>query len=153
MKRLSIVALIFIIIDQIVKIIISNTMKEHQSIVIIKNFFNITYTQNDGAAWSIMSGNRIILILISVFVLGLVYFLFIKDKKITKTESVIYGLLIGGIVGNLIDRIISGKVIDYLDFNILGYNYPIFNIADICIVVSIIILIILTLKGEKHANK
>ena len=153
MKRLFIVSLITIILDQIVKLLISSNMVVNQSINVINNFFSITFAKNIGAAWSILSGSRILLILISIFVLCMIYFVFIKNNKLKKIEEIIYGLLIGGIIGNLIDRIIYGYVIDYLDFNILGYNYPIFNIADICIVISIISLIIKNSKGEKHDNK
>lgn len=65
--------------------------------------------------------------------------------------QIIYGILLGGIIGNLIDRIIYGYVIDYLNFNIFGYNFPVFNFADICIVISIFIIIIEILKGDKNA--
>ena len=63
-----------------------------------------------------------------------------------------YSMLIGGILGNLIDRIIRGYVIDYLDFNIIGYNFPIFNLADIAIVISAFLLIINMSRGDKNAK-
>ena len=62
-------------------------------------------------------------------------------------------MLIGGILGNLFDRIIYGYVIDYLDFYILGYNYPVFNIADMCIVISVFLIIIDTIRGGFNENK
>lgn len=153
MKKLISVSLIALLLDQIVKTILNLTMEVGKSIRIIPNFFNITLAHNYGAAWSILGGARIVLILIALLVLISIYFFFIKDKELTNIDKVTYGLLIGGIIGNLLDRIIYGYVIDYLDFNILGYDYPIFNIADICIVVSVFILIITTIKGEKHDNK
>ena len=58
--------------------------------------------------------------------------------------------MLGGITGNLIDRVVHGQVIDYLDFNILGYDFPVFNLADIAIVVSMILIIILVIKGDKN---
>lgn len=147
------ISIIAVILDQIVKLFISKKMLVGESITIINNFFNITYAKNIGAAWSILGGARLLLILISIFCLIFIYLFLIKNKKLKKLEKISYGLLIGGILGNLIDRIIYGYVIDYLDFNIFGYNYPIFNIADICIVISIIILLIITIKGDKNDNK
>ena len=119
-----------------------------ETIVIIKNFFNITYVLNDGAAWSILSGYTFLLILVAFVALGVIYFFFIKKKNLSKLETITYSFLIGGIIGNLIDRIIYGKVIDYFDFNIFGYDFPVFNIADICICLSVFVLIIDVVKGE-----
>lgn len=83
-----------------------------------------------------------------------IYLYFIKDKKLKKIEVITYSILIGGIIGNLIDRIVYGYVIDYLSFNIFGYHFPVFNLADICIVVSVFLMIMIEIKGseEKHEN-
>ena len=75
----------------------------------------------------------------------MVYYFLLKNKKFDWFNIIFYSLLIGGILGNLFDRIIYGYVIDYLDFYIFGYNFPIFNVADICIVISVIMIIIDTL--------
>lgn len=147
-KKLTIYSIILIVIDQVIKIVVNSNLKLYESITIIKNFFNITYVQNKGAAWSILSGNRFLLIGIAIIVLFLIFMFFIKDKKLSKLEIIFYCLLIGGIVGNFIDRAIYGYVVDYLDFNIFGYNFPIFNFADICIVVSVILILIKSIKEE-----
>lgn len=152
MKNILKISFIVILIDQIVKIIVEANMTFSTSINVIKNFFRITYLKNTGAAWSILSGNRIFLILITFISLFLFFKYFIKDKEITKFESINYGILIGGIFGNLIDRIRLGYVIDYFDFNFGSYNYPVFNIADICIVASIILLVINSFKEVKHED-
>ena len=65
---------------------------------------------------------------------------------------IIYGILYGGILGNLVDRINHGVVIDYLDFKIFNYDFPIFNLADICIVLAMIFVIVSALRGDKDAN-
>ena len=148
-KMLSIIGISFIL-DQIIKIIVINSMNLYQSINVIRNFFNITYVRNNGAAWSILSGNRLLLILISVAALILIYFAFINSKKLNKLENISYGLLIGGTLGNLCDRIFYGYVIDYLDFNLFGYNFPVFNFADTCIVIGIILICISLIGGEMH---
>lgn len=147
-KRLTIYSIILIVIDQVIKLVVNSSLKLYESITIIKNFFNITYVQNKGAAWSILSGNRFLLIGIAIIALFLIFMFFIKDKKLSKLEIIFYSLLIGGIVGNFIDRVIYGYVVDYLDFNIFGYNFPIFNFADICIVVSVILILIKSIKEE-----
>lgn len=152
MKKIFSISFICILIDQIIKFIITINLNFTESINIIKNFFRITYLQNNGAAFSILSGNRIFLILITLLSLILIYFILIKNKKINNIESICYGSLIGGIIGNLIDRIRLGYVIDYLDFNFGNYQYPVFNFADILIVLSAITLLIISLKEVKHGD-
>ena len=153
MKKLAIISLICIMIDQVIKVIVTTNMEFAYSINVINNFFRITYLQNTGAAWSILSGNRVFLVAITLIALFVIYYFLIKDKKIKNYEYVLYGVLLGGILGNLIDRIRFGYVIDYLDFNIFSYHYPVFNFADICIVISIIVLLIISLKDDKNGNK
>ncbi len=148
MKKILPISLLLVVIDQIVKILVINKMALQQSIIVINNFFNITYVRNTGAAWSILSGNVLLLIMISVIALGVIYYYLIKDKELNKIDTISYSMLIGGIIGNLIDRVVHGYVIDYLDFKIFNYNFPIFNIADTLIVISIIIIGISLIVGE-----
>lgn len=91
-----------------------------------------------------------VLILITLVIIFGLYFFFIKKEKLNLPEKIIYGLLYGGIIGNLLDRIFRGYVIDYLDFLIFGYNYPVFNLADILIVISMLSLIFFIIKGDKN---
>ncbi len=149
MKKVLGLSLIFVFIDQIVKFIIITKLEFAKSINIINNFFRITYLKNRGAAFSILSGNIIFLIIITFLAIFLIYKFFIKNKKLKKIDFISYSMLLGGIFGNLIDRIRLGYVIDYFDFNFGAYNYPVFNIADICIVVGAIIIFVKVLKeGE-----
>lgn len=149
MKKIISLSVVIVLLDQIIKFFIT-TLELHQKITIIQDFFYITYVRNDGAAWSILSGNRIILILVGIFALLLIYFFLIKNKKLTNLEQISYGILTGGIIGNLIDRIIRGFVIDYLDFKIFNYYFPVFNLADIMIVIGMFLIIIQVLKGDKN---
>ncbi len=149
MKKLYGFAFGTLLLDQIVKNLLLFFMNYGQSISVINGFFNITLVGNTGAAFSILSSNTILLIVISLAVLNIIYFFFIKGKKLTIFEQVSYGLLVGGIMGNLVDRVVHMQVIDYLDFNIFGYNFPIFNLADIAIVVSMILIAIQVIKGDK----
>lgn len=146
MKKIISISMICLLLDQVFKMIVTNTLTLNNSYTIINNFFNISLVHNDGAAWSILSGSRILLIIISLLSLFIIYFLFIKNKQLKPIEIIIYGMLIGGILGNLIDRILYGYVIDFLDFKIFNYNYPVFNIADCCIVIAAILLVIDVVK-------
>ncbi len=151
MKRIALFSLLIVIVDQIIKIIVTSNMGLYESIQIIKNFLSITYVQNIGAAFSILSGNILLLSSISIIALILIYLFLIKNKDLNKIQIYLYSLLIGGIIGNLIDRIFRKYVVDYIDFNLFGYNFPVFNFADMCIVISAIILLILNIKEEKNA--
>ena len=153
MKKVLLISTTSALIDQIIKLIIISNIQIGNKIIIIKNFFSITFLGNTGAAFSSFNSNTKLLIIISFFALGFIYYFFIRKQTLNKFQIITYGLLIGGIIGNLIDRIIRGYVIDYLDFNILGYNYPVFNLADTFIVISIILITFQTLKGETNANR
>lgn len=156
MKKIVATCILCVIFDQLIKLIIAKEMVLNTSINIINSFFKITYVRNYGAAFSILSGNRIFLILVTLLALVFIYFIFIKNQNNKTLDNILYGILFGGIIGNLIDRIINSYVIDYLDFNIFGYNFPIFNFADICIVISVILIVIMTFRGnlyEKNNGK
>lgn len=153
MKRLFIITIASFLIDLISKIFISNTLIPYMRNCVIDNFFYITYVKNEGAAWSILTGNRILLIVISIIALTFILSCILRERNITKLEELSYGILLGGIIGNLFDRIAYGYVIDFLDFNIFGYNYPVFNIADCFIVIGVLIMIILSFRGDKNENR
>ncbi len=147
MKKIITSGVICVIIDQIIKALIINFYNIGESTTIIKNFFSITYVQNNGAAFSILSGNRVLLIGITIIAVLCIYYFLIKDEK---KNLVLYGILYGGIIGNFIDRIFRESVVDFLDFKIFGYNYPVFNLADSFIVIGIIIMVIISIRKENH---
>lgn len=153
MKKIFIYSIIWLLIDQGSKILITNTINLGNRIQIIPSFFNLTYVRNTGAAWSILEGYRMPLILISILAIILAYFFMIKDKKIEKIEEIGYGILLGGILGNLIDRIFFGYVIDFFHFILGSYEFPIFNVADIGIVIGTCIVVFIMLKEDFYANK
>lgn len=140
-----------IIIDQLIKILVKQHLEYQASIPIIEQFFNLTYVKNEGAAWSILNGNHLFLIIIAVIALIGIYYYLIKQNT-NKEEEIAIGILSGGIIGNMIDRILHGYVIDYLDFNIFGYPFPVFNFADICIVLAVIWIIKQEWSSEKNEN-
>lgn len=150
MRKIILISFIGIVLDRIIKSLLLLNMDMGDSITIINNFWNITLISNTGAAFSILSSNTPFLIIVSLFTIILIYFLFIKGQELKNYQKILYGILLGGIIGNLIDRIIYGAVVDYLDFNIFGYNFPVFNLADIFIVVGVILIIIDVFKGAKN---
>ena len=149
-KKVLIIAIIVLIIDQVTKMI-ANMYLFDNIINIIPNFFKLEYALNTGAAWSILNNHQIILITISI-ILMILLFMINKKFKVNVRNNIAFGLLFGGIWGNLVDRIFHGYVIDFLSFKIFNYDYPIFNIADITVVIGIILLIIAIIKGEDNEN-
>ena len=136
--------------DQVTKQAVRATFTYGESRPVIDGFFNLVYVRNDGAAWNILSGHSIILILISLAVLVLLVVYrrsFIEDRLIHKT---LFGLMIGGIAGNLIDRIRFGWVTDFLDFEFGAYHYPSFNVADSAICIAVVLYIITNLLQKKE---
>lgn len=142
MTTIIILSIIFFLIDLVSKIIIKEKLFLGQSIKVINNFFNITYVRNTGAAFSILSKHTYLLVFVSIFIITLVLYYINKNKPKTKIEYISYSMILGGAIGNLYDRIVYGYVIDFLDFNIFGYEYPIFNLSDSFIFVGVFILII-----------
>lgn len=145
-KKVFIFSLIIIAIDFIIKRIVLNFVT---NICIIPNFFYLTLAKNTGAAFSLLE-NKIIFFIIIAFIVIYYIFKYSIKEDIDKLEQVSYILLIGGIIGNLIDRVIYGYVVDYLRFIIFSYNFPIFNLADICITIGAIFLIISIFRKEKN---
>ena len=151
-KNTAILGVVLIIVDQLLKIFISSVIPLGESIEVIKNFFYLSYVNNYGGAWSILNNKVLFLIIITVIVLFLLVKYMMKFKKNIRNE-IAFGLLYGGIFGNLIDRICYGYVKDFLDFKIFGYNFPVFNFADIAIFFGVILLAIAIIKGEdKNGN-
>lgn len=151
-KKLILFTCLFVFIDQISKGLINLFMYVGQSITMIPNFFDITYVHNTGAAFSILAGNRWILIILAIIALNVIYYFFIKEKSLTNKECLIYALLIGGILGNVIDRLLYGYVMDFLAFTFFGYSFAIFNFADTFIVIAVILLIWESWRGSKCKN-
>ena len=148
-KKPYIIAFFVFLIDVFSKQLVIRIVPFEKSISIIDDLFYITYTKNTGAAWSILKDQRILLLILPVIVLFLIN-KYMNKENLSNLESFSYGMIIGGIVGNLFDRIAFKYVIDFLDFKIFGYDFPVFNLADTFIVVGVIIMIIISIRKDYY---
>lgn len=152
-KKILILCGLLVFVDQLIKLIIINNMYLYESISVIPKLLNFTFVQNDGGAFSILSGGRWFFIIAGIIGLIAITKFVLLDRSVSKFDMTCYVLVISGIIGNLIDRIFYGSVIDYIDFRIFGYDAPIFNFADICIVIGALMLIfILVIKGDSDES-
>lgn len=145
-KRLIYLAAIFTLVlalDQLTKVWAAEALTLNTAIPVIRNFFYLTLVYNRGAAWSILSGNRWLLVATSSSAtIGFTYYYFKIYKKSKDITLIGLSLTIAGTFGNLIDRALFGEVVDFLDFYIFGYNYPVFNFADTALVIGMGLLIL-----------
>ena len=141
--------------DQIRKLLVNQNIDMYETIEVIKlgsaKIFSLTHVRNDGAAWSIMAGKSWFLIGLPIIIiaLGLVYLFYIRNKS--KFEIISLSIMIAGGVGNLIDRIRLREVIDYIKFEPI--EFPVFNFADICVVIGGILFCINVLILEEKRKK
>lgn len=149
-KKISVLTVILVIVDQVVKFLVSTYLNY---IDVIPKFLYLSLEKNYGVAFSMLWNNRLLILIISLLlILFLIYLLnkdYLSKGKNNKLLNVTYGLLFGGILGNLIDRIVRGYVIDYIGVYIFNYKFPVFNLADSFITIGVILMIISTFKEEK----
>lgn len=140
-RKIFIVSFLTLFLDQIIKIICNLFL---DNIVVIKGVLSFIYAENNGVAFSMLSGNRLFIVILSIILIFILLYYIYKDYivkgKNNNFKNFSYGILLGGILGNLFDRIIRGVVIDYISLNIFGYNFPIFNLADISITIGVILI-------------
>ncbi len=148
-KRIILITVICILIDQLSKFLVISNLDVNMGKTIIPSFFSILYIKNTGAAWGMFSNGTMILSILSIIFLILLIKYIIDSKSISRLGSYTYGMLIGGIIGNLIDRLVRQYVVDFLSFRIFSYHYPVFNLADVFIVVSVILIALETFFSSK----
>lgn len=130
-------------IDQATKYITLTLLKPVGNIDIINGFFSLTYVENRGAAFGMMQGGKWIFVMLTVIVCMFCVFYYSKlavQNKLFSVRTAIV-LVCSGAVGNLIDRLFRGYVVDMLNFNIFGYDFPVFNFADICVCTGAFLLV------------
>lgn len=147
------IALFVIALDQLTKWLIVKNMELGESIEIIKDFFYITSHRNRGAAWGILEGQMWFFYVVTVIVvIGLVYYLQKMGKQSVLLGTSI-GLMLGGAIGNFIDRVIRKEVVDFFNTYIFSYNFPIFNIADTALTSGVVLMIIYMFLEEKLSKE
>lgn len=148
------IALLVILLDQWTKWLIVQNMKLGERISVWDPWFGILSHRNRGAAWGMLEGQMWIFYIVTiVVVIGIIYY-FHKQAKGKQFFAVSLMILLGGTLGNFIDRLFRGEVVDFIDvlIPIINYDFPIFNIADTALTISII-LIIIVLFNEERAEK
>ncbi len=138
-----------VLLDQATKEWVRHAFALHESIPVIPHFFNLTYIRNTGAAWGMFSGQGLLL---SALALVMLVMLVVFRKRILppgRLNGLILGLLCGGIIGNLFDRLRLDYVVDFLDFYIGTAHWPAFNVADMAICIGVGLYILATLMAPK----
>ncbi|CAM4029101.1 signal peptidase II [Bacillus manliponensis] len=144
------IALFVIAIDQLSKWIIVKNMEIGESIPIIDHVLYITSHRNRGAAWGILEGKMWFFYIITVIFVIFIIAYMEKYAKTDKLLGIALGLVLGGAIGNFIDRVFRQEVVDFIHTYIFSYNFPVFNIADTALCVGVGLMIIQTiLEGKK----
>jgi len=135
------ISLLVVLSDQLIKYLLNNSLYPGQSLPVVKNIFHITLVYNTGIAFGLFKDQTWLFILLSSVVIAMLLvniFTEVKRKSINRIDWFALSFILGGAVGNLIDRLRFGYVVDFLDFRI----WPVFNIADSCITIGIILIFI-----------
>lgn len=145
-RKIYIISIVCFICDLISKLLV---LKLDKTITIVPKFFYIYLVKNTGAAFSSFEGFTLFFIVIAILVLFYII-KYINKNNLSLFEEISYSLLIGGILGNLFDRIVYNEVIDFLSFNFFGYSFPVFNLADIFICSGVFLIFICMIKEGKY---
>ncbi len=144
-----------IILDQITKLLIQKAFRLHESVVVIQDFFSLTYIRNPGAAFGLFADQSagfrsIFFLVVSIVALSILLYFLAQTPQEDRSSLVAISLLFGGAIGNLIDRVRLGEVVDFLDFYVGQFHWPAFNVADsaITIGISLLMLNLFWLKKE-----
>jgi signal peptidase II len=145
--RLLIVSGPVILLDQASKALVLNTMRLYESIPVIPGFFNLTHIHNPGGAFGFLAGQSVVVrtfffLVVAFLAMGLILHFYFKTPPTHPTLSAAFALIFGGAVGNLIDRLRFGKVVDFFDFYIGALHWPAFNVADSAISVGITVFVL-----------
>lgn len=148
--KYTVVIIILFLIDRLFKVLVVNYLKG--TITLLPNFLSLVYVKNIGAAFSLMEGQPTLLAILS-----LLFFLVIYKELTSKSNSTLlsisYIMILGGILGNFYDRLVLNHVIDYISVIIFNYHFPIFNFADMLIVIGVLLLIYKLWKDEKNETR
>lgn len=144
-------AIILIVIDQLSKWFIVQNFELYGEKVLIPGVFSLFYIQNKGAAWGIFEGRMVFFYIITILVVGYLIYTFHKYEIKSKLVGSSFSLILAGAIGNFIDRLLNGYVVDMFRLDFI--NFPIFNVADVCLTVGVILMIIQVLFFEEKEEK
>jgi len=152
LRHFGLAAAVVLVLDIITKWVVDHFMALHQSIEVIGDFGRLTYIRNPGAAFGLFSGSRVSFIFISVVAIAIILSLLRREHYRGRLSMTALGMILGGAMGNLIDRIRLGEVVDFIDLGFGGTRWPVFNIADMGVTIGVCILAFaLYRRGEtKH---
>ncbi len=145
------ICILIIIFDIITKRVAVFSLKDISTVPIIQDILHLTYVENRGAAFGMLQNQRWIFMIITVIVIIAIIYFKTKNKLTSKLLDLGLSFVLGGAVGNMIDRVILGYVVDFIDFQII--NFPVFNVADIFVVIGAIILVIFYIFFDKAEEK
>jgi signal peptidase II len=147
------IAIFVILLDQFTKWLIVNNMLLGESVTIINNVLYITSHRNRGAAWGILQGQMWLFYVITIVVIAAIMFYLHKAARGKMLLGVSLALMLGGAIGNFIDRVLRKEVVDFIHTYIFNYNFPVFNIADSALVIGVILLMIQMLLDERGSKE
>lgn len=152
MKRWILYALTLsvIIVDQLTKYAVANYMEIGDRLTVIPNFFTLTSHRNTGAAFSILEGKLDFLLIVTIFALGFFVYLIEQYRKTDKWLVISLAFMLGGAIGNFIDRLVSGEVVDFFAFQFGSYHFAIFNIADIALSLGMVAFAICLIFADRQ---
>ena len=150
-KRETLLLVLIIFLDQLTKGWIESFLDLYESLELIPGFFSLTYARNTGAAWSILSGQMTFFIVLTTVVLIAMMIFMVKTPKESTWTRLSLVLMMGGAIGNFIDRLLFSYVRDFLDFIIFGYDFPIFNVADISLCIGVGLLALVTFMDKEES--
>ena len=148
-----IVALLIVIFDQLTKWWIVREMTIGERIPVIENFLYITSHRNQGAAWGILQGQMTFFYIVTVIVVVFVVYYIQKYGKEQPLFGYALAIILGGAIGNFIDRLFRKEVVDFIDVYPFGYNFPIFNVADSALTIGVLLMIVYILYIEGKQEK
>ena len=144
MKTILLLAAAVLALDQAAKLATLRAFADGGSLAVVTGFFDLRLVLNDGAAWGILAGRQWLLVLVSAAMLGVLWWNR-RDLAAARLSRVAGGVLAGGILGNLLDRALRGRVVDFLDLHWReAYHYPTFNVADVAICAGVGLLLLHT---------
>ncbi len=152
-KLIGLILTLILVLDQGTKFIVDRTIPLHHSIPVIENLFNLTHIRNTGAAFGILAGKRgwvrsSFLLFFSLLAMGFIIVLLRRLPEKENTLTLALSFILGGAMGNLIDRLLYGEVIDFLDFYWSGYHWPAFNAADSFITIGVILTLFRLIQSK-----